>query len=131
MGSSGSGQFGTYHVRGFGTAPGEGKNGFGSGAEENNCPLRVDLIHLEDVAVSEYYTNHGALPDFGEEVELNHDLYKRRLVVSVSSTGEILGNLPVKYNFLISCLMRGINYYGYVESSGNRPIPFAVVTLHV
>lgn len=131
MGSSGSGQFGTYHVQGFGPAHGEWKNGSGGGGGEIHCPLRIELIRLEDVAISEYYTNNGTLPEPGEEVELNHDLYKGRLVVSVSSTGEILGNLPTKYNYLISCLMRGINYYGYVESSGYNPIPFAVVTLHV
>lgn len=130
MGSSGSGQFGTYHVGTGGTAPGKGQNGMGGSSGELECPVRIEYIRLEDVADSEYYINNCSLPAPGEAVELDRSLYKGRLVVSAASTGEILGNLPTEYNYLINCLISGIGYSGTVISSGTIPVPFVVVTLY-
>ena len=130
MGSAGSGQFGTYHVGAGGTVLGKGQNGTGGGSGEFECPVRIEYIRLEDVADSEYYINNRSLPAPGEAVELNRSLYKGRLVVSATSTGEILGNLPTEYNYLINCLMSGMDYSGTVISSGTTPVPFVVVTLY-
>lgn len=149
MGSSGSGKFGTYHVGGSGGTSGQRKpevpNGgyggifsgqgysgvTGGGAGEIECPPVIEYIKLEDVAISQYYVAHNSLPNPGESVKLHGTIVNGRLVVTVSSTGEILGNLPTEYNYLINCLMRGITYTGTVASSGVSPVPFAVVSLHV
>lgn len=147
MGSSGSGKFGTYHVGGSrgtsGQQPGTSNGGFGGissgqgysgvaggGAGEIECPPVIEYIRLEDVAISQYYVSRNSLPNPGEAVELPSDIVNGRLVVTVSSTGEILGNLPTEYNYLINCLKRGITYIGTVASSGVSPVPFAVVSLH-
>ena len=127
MGSTGSGRFGNYHI-------GEvsGNNGIGgSSAGEITCPETIENIRLEDVATSEFFTKHGTLPVSHSNVELRNSLFCGRLVVETTDTHEIIGNLPTKYNYLITCIKRGSNYNGVVISSGISPIPFVVVTLNV
>lgn len=134
MGSAGSGKFGTYHVGNGETVTKSGQNGMtssvGGRAGEIECPDVIEHIRLEDVAISEYYVNKHSLPNSSEAVELRNTIYKGRLVVTSTSTGEILGNLPTQYNYLINCIKRGTKYTGTVISSGKSPVPFVVVSLH-
>ena len=136
MGSTGSGRFGNYHG-GNGDMPGGAGNGVGGGsggtdggAGEINCPAKIERIRLEDVATSEYYTNNNSLPASGDDVYLNTNIFRGRLVVNDITTGDIIGNLPTHYNYLITCLKKGMNYSGVVDLSGERPVPFVVVTLN-
>jgi len=130
MGSSGSGKFGTYRGGNGQTTGGVGtESGIGGGTGEIECPSVIENIRLEDVATSDYYVNHQSLPSHGESVEINKNIYKGRLVVTVTSTSEVLGNLPTQYNYLINCIKKGMQYTGTVVASGIIPIPFAVVTL--
>lgn len=133
MGSAGSGKFGTYR---FGTGqPANdtgnkgGDVGIGSGIGEIECPSVIENIRLEDVATSEYYVNHQSLPSSGNPIELNNAIYKGRLVVN-TSTGEVVGNMPTQYNYLINCVKKGMHYTGTVVASGLTPVPFMVVTLY-
>ena len=136
MGSSGYGAFGNYRL---GSNSGEkgglnstnGSGGlYGNGGNERVCPPQIELIKLEDVATSEYYMTHQSVPSLGDVVELATSLYNGRLVVILSSTGEILGNLPTKYNYLIECIKSGVSYTGEVRSSGLIPVPYIVVDLY-
>jgi hypothetical protein len=137
MGSSGSGKFGTYRVENNkesdgivpGTA-GDSQDGVGGKSSEIDCPLNIESIRLEDVATSEYYVNNRILPSAGEPVVLSSTIYKGRLVVKITTSGEIIGNLPTQYNYLKNCIDRGMNYTGRVLSSGTNPVPFIVVTLN-
>ena len=88
------------------------------------------MIILEDVAISEYYNNHHAVPQKGESVYLDSHISNGRLVVRSTNTQEIIGNLPTKYNYLITCLQNGVNYNGAVVYSDVQKIPSVVVTLH-
>lgn len=128
MGSSGSGKFGTYRVGNGQTTGGTGSVSGGTG--EIECPSVIENIRLEDVATSTYYINHQSIPSRGDPVELNNTVYKGRLVVMATSTGEVLGNLPTQYNHLINCIKKGMQYAGTVVASGMIPVPFVVVTLH-
>lgn len=137
MGSSGSGKFGTYRVGNGQTTGGTGSGsggagggGVGGGTGEIECPSVIENVRLEDVATSAYYINHQSIPSRGDPVELNSTVYKGRLVVMATSTGEVLGNLPTQYNHLINCIKKGMQYAGKVVASGITPIPFVVVTLH-
>jgi hypothetical protein len=140
MGSSGSGKFGTYHVGNGQTAGGSGSGAGGSGGGaggvlgggtgEIECPAIIENIRLEDVATSDYYVTNHSLPASGDPVDLHNAIHKGRLVVKATSTGEILGNLPTQYNYLINCIKRGMHYTGVVVASGKTPVPFVVVTLH-
>lgn len=124
MGSSGNGMFGTYRGGGAGSIV-NGENDGGDG-----CPLEIQNIRLEDVAISEYFLNHNDVPSAGESVELAMKLINKRLAVVLSSTQEVIGNLPVTYNYLNLCIKKGKRYSGEIKSSGLSPIPFVVVNLY-
>lgn len=131
MGSSGHGKFGNYGVGGSGDGQQGANGGVGGSGNRSSREPSLDYIRLEDVAISEYYLNNLDLPPAGESVNVRSSLYKRRLAVELSSTGEIIGNIPTEYNlFLLSSLKRGIRYSGQVVSSGMFPIPYIVVSLH-
>lgn len=124
MGSSGNGMFGTYRGGGAGSIVNGGNNG------EDECPLVIENIRLEDVAISEYFQNHKDVPSTGQSVELAMQLVNKRLAVVLSSTQEIIGNLPVSYNYLNLCIKKRIKYLGEIKSSGLSPVPFIVVNLY-
>lgn len=117
MGSSGSGRFDTY-------PRGEAK------AREMGCPAVIENIKLEDVAVSEYHLRYKNVPTVNEAVELSTQLVNKRLVVVLSDTQEIIGNLPVSYNYLSLCMKKGKRYSGIIKASGMAPIPYIVVDLY-
>jgi hypothetical protein len=130
MGSAGSGRFGTYRIESGQITGGNGNDGVGGGIGEFECPSNIENIPLEDVATSQYYVTRKSLPSSGDPVELNNTIYRGRLVVMAVSTGEILGNLPTQYNYLINCIKKGMQYSGSVVLSGSTLVPFVVVTLH-
>lgn len=138
MGSAGSGKFGTYRFGGGqitgGSGTGNGDSGviggLGGEAGEIECPKNIEYIRLEDVATSDYYANRKSLPHKGDSVKLSNTINYGRLVVT-ASTGEVLGNLPTQYNYLINCIKKDMQYSGTILASGLTPIPFVVVTLHV
>ncbi len=124
MGSTGSGRFGTY--------PGGGTsrvNGIGD-TNEIECPSEIENIKLEDVATSDYYSARHSLPAAQSRVQLRDKIHQGRLVVESCDTSEIVGNVPVQYNYLLNCIKDGMLYAGRVVSSGTSPIPFIVVTLN-
>lgn len=124
MGSSGNGMFGTYRGGGAGSIVRGGNNG------GDECPLAIENILLEDVAISEYFQNHKDVPSTGQAVELSMQLVNKRLAVVLSSTQEVIGNLPVSYNYLNLCIKREKRYSGEIKSSGLSPVPFIVVNLY-
>lgn len=62
-------------------------------------------------------------------IRLRSALYNGRLVVETFE-GIIVGNLPTKYNYLLTYIKLGNGYSGTVVSSGISPIPYAVVNLY-
>lgn len=88
MGSSGNGMFGTYRGDGAGSIA-NGGNNFGE-----ECPLEIENICLEDVAISEYFLNHSDVPSVAEPVGLAMQLVNKRLAVILARTQEVIGNLP-------------------------------------
>lgn len=123
MGSTGRGMFGTYRGGGAGSIT----NG---NAGEIECPLEIENIRLEDVAISEYFMNHGNVPFVGESIELSMKLVDKRLAIVLTSSREVIGNLAVKYNYLNLCIKKGKRYSGVVKASGLSPIPYIVVNLY-
>ncbi|NIY76117.1 hypothetical protein HED22_10715 [Thalassospira sp. HF15] len=112
MGSTGSGSFSDY--------PGSSgrSGGSGSGSEDGNggqgdrCE-RAFSIALEDVNHSGYFTSHNTVPPVGTKVVLVHN---KRLVAQTTS-GDDVGNLPTKMNYLAACMRGGYSYEGEVISS--------------
>ena len=124
MGSAGNGRFGMYSGGGAGSIVGGGNVG------GDECPLVIENILLEDVAISEYFLNHNDVPSAGEPVELAMQLVNKRLAVVLTRTQETIGNLPVSYNYLNLCIKKGKRYSGEIKSSGLSPVPFIVVNLY-
>lgn len=127
MGSSGFGTFGNYDITNKGSISPNGQNG---GIGGGNFPDPLEYIRLEDVAISEYYMNYQSLPAQGESVELATRIIHGRLAVLDGGTGEVLGNLPTRYNYLLRNIQLGTLFTGIVVSSGEIPVPFVVVTLN-
>ena len=121
MGSSGNGMFGTYRGGGAGSIVRGGNNG------GDECPLAIENILLEDVAISEYFQNHKDVPSTGQAVELSMQLVNKRLAVVLSSTQEVIGNLPVSYNYLNLSIKKGKRYSGQIKSSGLSTVHLIVV----
>jgi hypothetical protein len=131
MGSTGFGAFGNYPGSSRGGYGGNGQNGAGNVGGSDSCPVEIEeIIMLEDVAMSEYYTANNSLPTPGDAIELSDTLVYGRLVIQSVSTGETIGNMPTRYNYLLPCIKRGMHYHGQVVSSGFRPVPFVTVNLH-
>lgn len=124
MGSTGSGMFGTYRGEGEGALP-TGPNG-----SDNQCPVLLENIKLEDVAISDFYNKNNNVPNVARDVKVFDKIINGRLVVITSDTKEVIGNVPVKYNYLNLCIKKGINYFGDIISSGLTPIPYIVVNLY-
>lgn len=129
MGSAGSGKFGNYRGSGAGSFYGDGSGGDGSGGEFK-CPLFIENIKLDDVGMCDYYQNYNKVPFVNEKIELSEKLVNKRMVVVLSDTKEIIGNLPIHYNYLNLCLKKGMRYSGEIISSGLSPIPYIVVNLY-
>lgn len=124
MGSAGSGKFGNYSGSGAGSFHGDGSGG------ELQCPLSIENINLEDVGICNYYQNYNKVPNVEEVVEVSEILINKRMAVVLSNSKEIIGNLPIQYNFLNLCIKKGMQYTGKIISSGLSPIPYIVVNLH-
>lgn len=125
MGSTGSGRFGTYSGGGAGAFP-----GVSSGGSEFSCPLELLNVKIEDVGIGEYYTKNGVVPPVATQIILNSEIVNGRLVVVSLGTNQVIGNIPVEYNYLNLCMKKGMIYKGGVISSGIRPIPYVVVNLY-
>jgi hypothetical protein len=106
MGSRGNGSFGDYQQE----------------EDTNKCGKNVGIVILEDVSLYDYFINNNNLPPIYDSIEISfHDISKRIVAVS-SSTNEVIGALPTKFNFLLICLKHGFVYSGEVIASATHPI---------
>lgn len=108
MGSSGTGNFGDYRQTG--------------GQSGTRCDASLDA-ELEDVATMPYFVGTNAVPKAGAAVRVREDVLNKRLVVEDVGTGQVIGNLPTSYNYLLLCIGKGYRYEGTVSASGLRPVP--------
>lgn len=128
MGSSGSGRMGDYRKGNIKGTSGTRYGGASGG--ESSCPKIIENINLEDIATSEFFRNSKNVPTVSANVHVRDEVISGRLVVELKETNEIIGNLPTKYNVLLTCIKSGINYEGSIVSSGLLPIPYVVVSLN-
>jgi len=83
-----------------------------------NCEKAV-LTSLEDVATSGYYKKHGTVPPKGTPVIIT----STSRIVAVDDKGDVIGDLPTEYNYLLGCLEEGYQYEGEVNDSFTTPLP--------
>lgn len=118
MGSTGTGSFTDY----------PGSNGGINNDLPNQCDRAIPNIALDEVARCNYYIDNNTTPSIGTEIRLNNHLYGGRLVVE-TITGEIIGLLPTRLNYLLGCIQQGFSYNGQVISTSNVPIPSIIIDL--
>lgn len=112
MGSTGSGSFSDYPGSSGKSGGSESGGADGNGGRGDRCK-RAFSASLEDVNHSGYFTSHKTVPPVGTQVVLVHN---KRLAAQTSS-GEDIGNLPTKMNYLAACMKDGHSYEGKVISS--------------
>lgn len=74
---------------------------------------------LEDVATSDYFKKHGTVPAKGTPVIIT----STSRIVAVDDKGDVIGNLPTEYNYLLGCIEEGYQYEGEVTDSFTSPLP--------
>jgi hypothetical protein len=114
MGSTGSGSFGDYKPT----------------KTDDLCFNEIKSEFLEDVARSPYYQTLNQVPSIMDEVHVLETLHNRRIAVECSENGLIIGYLPTKYSYLLSCMKKGIKYVGNVDYSVDQPLPKVTVNLN-
>ena len=80
---------------------------------------------LEDVATSDYFKKHGTLPSKGTPVIIT----STSRIVAVDDKGDVIGNLPTEYNYLLGCIEEGYQYEGEVTDSFSSPLPVASIAV--
>ena len=110
MGSSGSGNFSDYP----GSSKSKPSGGDGGATSGDDRCERAFSVTLEDVEHCDYFKNNGSTcPTVNTVLQIAH---KKRMVAQ-TTTGEIVGNLPTKFNYLAGCIRDGYTYTGRVRSS--------------
>jgi hypothetical protein len=107
---------------------GSGKGGGGPRKGGNKCEEPITNVALEEVALCAYFIMHNAVPAVGTAVSVRAALVHGRIAV-INGADEVVGYLPVEYNYLRRCIEQGFSYTGEVVLSASRPIPTVRITL--
>jgi len=116
MGSTNTGRFSDYPSAP--KTPGAPSGGSGaSGGQDDPCNRVIAEQLLDEVERCDYWTSHQDVPPVGSDVVLLPQLQGGRLAVALAGTGEILGYLPTKFNYLRACMEQGWRYQGEVVAA--------------
>lgn len=135
MGSSGSGSFSDYSSTPRKksskkkSSKGQGGGSSGGSSGEDQCQQMMTGVVLEDVARCEYFAAHNAVVEKDLPVRVRKQLFERRIALE-NDSGEIIGLLPTKYNYVAACMKDGYSYSGVVTASSTNPYPRVIVDLH-
>jgi hypothetical protein len=122
MGSSGGSTFSDYSEK----DPSASNANSGGASKVDKCGMAF-AVSLEEVSRCDYYKTHHSLPPIGTDVLL---VFNRiRLAICETSSGNEIGYLPTKFNYLKNCLDNGFAYSGTVRSIILKPIPTVLVDM--
>ncbi|HEY4194123.1 MAG TPA: hypothetical protein VGM63_01200 [Mucilaginibacter sp.] len=121
MGSSGSGALTDY----TNSKSTNSKSTTGGSSGEDNCGKAFEA-NLEEVARCDYFTTKGVVPPVGTKVVVN--FRGIRLAVTTTS-GQEIGYLPTKYNYIKVCIDNGFSYGGEITNSSITPTPSVLVDI--
>jgi hypothetical protein len=121
MGTSGSGRLTDYPGSSKPKTNGGDGEGGGGIPSADRC-ARAISANLEDVEHCTYFKTHKISPPLGTQLHIAH---QKRLVAQTDA-GEVVGNLPTRFNYLAACMEDGYTYVGKVRDSSNGP-PIAIV----
>jgi hypothetical protein len=131
MGSAGTGNFTDYPGSQGGKPQGKKGGGGGGGQtpDDSGCDSPLEDIDLEEVASSEYVTDHKTVPPLKTKVRVRQQLSSGRIVVETVSSSESVGYLPTAHNRVVRCMKNGWKYAGTVIDSSSKKLPKVRVTL--
>lgn len=136
MGSSGTNRFSDYPGSGGGGSD-KGRGGSGGGSSGsagatsgvNRCEKAIGDVPLEEVARSEYYLKHKAVPSVDTPVTVRKKLVGGRVAVETFKGSEVVGLLPTRYLYLWTCMQQDWEYSGAVIASSAGKVPMVRVDL--
>ena len=114
MGSTGSGSFSDYP----GSRPMDGGNGSSGGASGDDRCREALACALEEIEHCDYFKANGDVPP----VDTPLSIEKRGRLVAVDASGQSIGALPTRFNYLADCIGAGFSYAGRVTSSAAAPV---------
>lgn len=130
MGSTNTGRFTDYPTSKQRAAAGGGSGQTPSGGGEGDpCGNVVAELLLDEVERCQYYAAHQDVPSVGSDVVLLEQLEGGRLAVALGGTGEVLGYLPTRFNYLRACIENDWSYGGEVVAALRELTPLIRVTL--
>ena len=115
MGSTGSGSFSDYP----GSRPktdGQGAGGGGASGEDR-CS-RAFSSNLEEVEQCEYFKANADVPATGTVLSIE----QHGRFFAVDASGQKVGALPTRFNYLADCIAAGFSYAGRVNASASAPV---------
>lgn len=121
MGSSGSSSFSDYSEQNSSSPL--SSNGGSSKTDKCNNAFAASL---EEVSRCQYYQKIG-IPPVGTEVYIVFN--QIRLVAIDTTSGQEIGYLPTKFNYIKTCLDNGFTYSGRVASNLIRPTPSVLIDI--
>jgi hypothetical protein len=113
MMSGSSGKFFEY----LGSGGGSLQSGGSGGSQQDKCSDPIETT-LEEVQYGSYFLTNQAVPPIGEQIKIE---IRNRIAAVAVNGGEIVGFLPVRYNYLLSCINSGKEYMGEVTYSAKSP----------
>lgn len=121
MGSSGSGSFTDYSQH----KPANANDATGGSSGKDKCRTAFSTS-LEEVSRCDYFKNHGDVPPAGTAVKV---VFNGHRLSVVTYSGEEIGYLPTRFNYIVNCIEDGISYEGAVTSSRLNPTPSVFVDI--
>jgi len=115
MGSTGSGSFSDYP----GSRPEKAGQGTGGGGAsgDDRCE-RAFSCALEEVEHCDYFSEYGDVPPVSTALSIE----QRGRLFAVDASGQSVGALPTRFNYLADCLAAGFGYEGHVTASASAPV---------
>lgn len=120
MGSTGTGRFSDYSGTPDGRRSGGNGQGGSGGSGGSDCDRAIGDIQLEEVGRCQFFITKNDLPQKHSDVSLDSELVSGRLAIKDQKSGLIIGYLPTRYNYLLSCMNEGFSYVGIVNSIVNE-----------
>lgn len=114
MGSTGSGRFSDYS----GSRPKGGEGGGSGGASGDDRCARAFACGLEEIEHCDYFVADGGAPPVGMTLSIE----QRGRLFAVDSSGQTVGALPTRFNYLADCMNAGFSYAGRVTASVSSPV---------
>lgn len=121
MGSTGSGAFTDYSKR----MPDNSEDKTGGSEGVDKCG-KAFSTKLEEVSRCFYFLSHKIVPPIKSNIYV---VFNGKRIAVENESGEEIGYLPTKYNYIKFCIDEKFKYSGVITHSSLSPIPTVTVDI--